>query len=557
MTNDWISAWEQAAQAANGWMAGAAKVQQASWSAAMRYMELAAYAYSRALGRPAQEAAPSDSRFEDEAWRENLAFDLIKQNYLVAAQWLLEMTDGFEEVSPETQKRVRFWTQQAVDAMSPSNFALTNPVVLQETLRTGGMSLARGMQNLLADLQQGRLRMVPDGSFELGKDLACTPGKVVYRNELIELIQYTPTTTQVHAVPVLVIPPWINKYYVMDLRPANSMFKYLVDRALPSSPSAGRTRPRGDAALDMDFGDYMEKGPLAALRVVQAITGAERVNLVGYCAGGMLLQTTLAYLAAMGRDGSVASATLFAAHHDFSDVGDIGVFISQPDVQFLELLMKASGGYLDGRNLAATFSMLRSNDLLWHFVVHNYLLGKEPPAFDMLFWNGDGTRVPAPVHSFMLREFFLGNKLKQPGGISLLGTGIDVSKITTPVYAVAGSTDHIVPWRGAFQIRQSLAGARSGDLRPSSVRFVLAESGHIAGIINPPAAHKRSYWTNDDPTADPEQWLAGATQHPGSWWVDWTAWLAERSGEQVAPPAQGNADYPVLADAPGAYVLEK
>ena len=556
MTNEWISSWEQAAQAAKGWMAGAVQVQQASWTAAMRYMELATYACSRAWGKPVQQAAPSDSRFEDEAWRENLAFDLIKQTYLVAAQWLLEMTDGLEEISPETHKRVRFWTQQAVDAMSPSNFALTNPVVLQETLRTGGMSLARGMQNLLADLQQGRLRMVPDGSFELGKDLACTPGKVVYRNELIELIQYTPTTAQVHAVPVLVIPPWINRYYVMDLRPANSMFKYLVDQGFTLFAISWKNPSRGDAALDMDFGDYMEQGPLAAQQVVQAITGAERANLVGYCAGGMLLQTALAYLAEKGSVGraspigsvGVNSATLFAAHHDFSDVGDIGVFISQPDVQFLELLMKVSGGYLDGRNLAATFNMLRSNDLLWHFVVHNYLLGKEPPAFDMLSWNGDGTRGPAPVHSFMLREFFLGNKLKQPSGISLLGTGIDVRKITTPVYAVAGSTDHIVPWKGAFQVRRSLGGP---------VRFVLAESGHIAGIINPPAAHKRSFWTNDDPTADPEQWLAGATQHPGSWWEDWTAWLAERSGEQAAPPAQGSPECPVLADAPGSYVLEK
>ena len=520
MTNEWIAAWEQAAQAANGWMAGAMKVQQASWTAAMRYLELATYAYSRAWGTGAEPAVPSDARFEDEAWHENLAFDLIKQTYLVAAQWLLEMTDGFEEVSPETHKRIRFWTQQAVDAMSPSNFGLTNPAVLQETLRTGGMSLARGMQNLLADLQQGRLRMVPDGSFELGKDLACTPGKVVYRNELIELIQYTPTTAQVREVPLLVIPPWINKYYVMDLRPANSMYKYLVDQGFTLFGISWKNPSRGDAALGMDFAGYMEHGPLAALRVVREITGAERANLAGYCAGGMLLQATLGYLAASPlspreRDGVRAnSATLFAAHHDFSDVGDLGVFISKPDVQFLEWLMQASGGYLDGRNLAATFNMLRSNDLLWHFVVHNYLLGKEPPAFDMLFWNGDGTRVPAPVHSFMLREFFLGNKLKQPGGVRLLDTPIDVQKITAPVYAVAGSTDHIVPWKGAFQVRRSLGGP---------VRFVLAESGHIAGIINPPASRKRSYWTNDDPTPDPDQWLAGAAQHSGSWWVKWAA----------------------------------
>jgi polyhydroxyalkanoate synthase len=553
MTAEWLSAWEQAAQLANGWIAGVSQVQQASWNAAMRHMELMTYAYARMGGRPAGAAVPADSRFEDDAWRENLVFDLIKQNYLVSAQWLLEMTDGLEGFSPETHKRIRFWTQQAVDAMSPANFALTNPVVLQEMLRTGGMSLARGMQNLLADLQQGRLRMVPDGSFELGRDLACTPGKVIHRDSLIEIIQYTPTTDRVRAVPILILPPWINRYYVMDLRPANSMFKYLVDAGFTVFAVSWKNPSRGDAALDMDFADYMENGPLAAMRVVRGITGARRVNLAGYCVGGILLQATLAYLAAGSRTGEgfpvePNTASLFAAHHDFTDVGDIGVFISKPDVQLLEWLMKASGGYLDGRNLAATFNLLRSNDLLWHFVVHNYLLGQEPPAFDMLYWNGDGTRVPAPVHSFLLREFFLGNKLKQPDAIQLRGVGIDVRRITTPLYAVAGSTDHIVPWHGAFQVRQSLSGP---------VRFVLAESGHIAGIINPPASGKRSYWTNDDPTPDPEKWLAGAERHPGSWWVDWVAWLEERSGKRVAPPALGSAEFPPLADAPGTYALEK
>jgi polyhydroxyalkanoate synthase len=554
VTTDWISAWERAAQVATGWMAGLSQMQQVSWTAAMRHLELVTYGYARLAGRPAREVMPPDARFEDQAWRESLIFDAIKQSYLVAAQWILEMTDGFEDLSPEAHKRIRFWTQQAVDAMSPANFALTNPVVLQETLRTGGMSLARGMQNLLADLQVGRLRMVPDGSFRLGTDLACTPGKVVYRNSLIELIQYTPTTERVRAVPILVIPPWINKYYVMDLRPQNSMFKFLVDSGFTLLTISWKNPSRGDAVLEMDFSDYLEHGPLDGLRVVRAVTGAPHVSLVGYCAGGILLQATLAYLAAGGADtmgedlaAEPTTATLFASHHDFADIGDLEVFISQPDVQALEWLMRASGGYLDGRNLAATFNMLRANDLLWHFVVHNYLLGKEPPAFDMLYWNGDGTRVPAPVHSFLLREFFLGNKLKEPNGISVRGVGIDVRRIATPTYAVAGSTDHIVPWRGAFQVRRSLNGP---------VRFVLAESGHIAGIINPPASHKRSYWTNDNPTPDPEQWLEGATRHAGSWWGDWIPWLEERSGEQVSPPLS-SADFPPLADAPGNYVLEQ
>jgi len=541
MLENWISAWQQAFDTAS-------QARQATWTAATRYLELMTQSTARLWGRAASEVLPRDSRFADEAWRDNPAYDALWQSYLIAAQWLLDMTGGWEALSPEAHKRIRFWTQQTVDALSPANFALTNPVVLQQTLRTGGMNLARGMQNLLADLQRGQLRMVPDGSFQLGKDLARTPGKVVYRNSLIELMQYSPTTDQVRAAPILVIPPWINRYYVMDLRAENSMFQYLVDAGFTLFTISWKNPPAGDPALDMDFADYMHNGPLAALGVVQAISGAERVNMVGYCAGGILLQVALAYLAARRQDGAVNSATFFATHHDFSEAGDIEVFLSEPDMQFLEWLMKASGGYLDGRNLAATFNLLRANDLLWHFVVHNYLLGEDPPAFDMLYWNADGTRVPAPVHSFLLREFFLGNKLKEPNGLHLNGVGIDVRRITAPTYVVAGSTDHIVPWQGAFQIRQALGGP---------VRFVLAESGHIAGIINPPAAGKRSYWTNEEPTSDPEKWLAGAQRHPGSWWVDWIPWLEEHSGERIAPPSMGSPQFPPLAEAPGAYVLEK
>jgi polyhydroxyalkanoate synthase len=435
-----------------------------------------------------------------------------------------------------------------VDAASPSNFVVTNPEVLQEVVRTGGVNLVQGMQNLISDLQQGRISMVPEGSFEVGRDLAITPGKVVYRNPLIELIQYTPTTAQVREIPILSIPPWINRYYVMDMQPANSMYKYLVDAGFTVFTISWKNPD--ESVLDLEWADYMEMGIIEALRAVQAITGSEKVNTVGYCLGGIVEQVTLAYMVAQG-DQTVNTATFFATHQDFTDVGDVDVFLSEPEVRFLEWLMEASGGYLDGRNMAATFSMLRANDLLWYYIVHNYLLGQTPPAFDLLYWNSDGTRVPGNVHSFLLREFFLANKLKDPGGITIRGVGIDTRQVAIPAYAVACESDHIVPWRGASMIRQMLGGP---------VRFVLAESGHIAGIINHPATKKRGYWINETENSqslDPDAWLAGAAKHQGSWWVDWVSWLEQQAGERVDPPSMGSDKFPALIDAPGTYVLEK
>jgi polyhydroxyalkanoate synthase len=419
------------------------------------------------------------------------------------------------------------------------------------------------MQNLLSDLQKGRVSMVPEGSFQVGKDLAITPGKVVYRNPLIELIQYEPATKKVHEIPILSIPPWINKYYVMDMRPENSMYQYLVDSGFTVFTISWKNPDK--SILDLEWADYLEMGPIEALRVIRSITGAERVNTVGYCLGGIAEQVTLAYLEALKDGGAVSdpalasltaglpevnAATYFATHQDFADVGDVDVFLSEPEVRFLEWLMEASGGYLDGRNMAATFSILRSNDLLWHYVVHNYLMGKEPPAFDLLFWNSDGTRIPGKVHSFLLREFFLENKLKEPEGVNVRGVGIDTRRVTVPTYAVACSTDHIVPWRGASKIREMLGGP---------VRFVLAESGHIAGIINHPAKNKRAYWLNEAEDAQslaPDAWLEGASEHEGSWWLDWIPWLEGHSGSLVKPPSMGTDEFPPIMDAPGTYVLE-
>jgi polyhydroxyalkanoate synthase len=553
MTTDWISAWEQAIDVANNWMTSVSRSQQAGLTAATRHLELMTNSYARMWGQPATDVLPADRRFSNDAWSENVGFDVMKQAYLITAQWMVDVADSLEGLNPDLHKRARFWTQQVTDSVSPTNFAVTNPEVLEEIVRTGGTNLVRGMQNFLSDLQNGKVSMVPEGSFEVGKDLATTPGKVVYRNPLIELMQYTPTTDQVRSIPILVIPPWINKYYVMDMRPENSMYKYLVDSGYTVFTISWKNPD--DTVLDLEWADYIELGPLDALRVVKAITGAERVNTVGYCLGGIAQEVALAYMAALGEESEVLSdlpqvntATYFASHQDFTDVGDVDVFLSEPEVQFLELLMEASGGYLDGRSMAATFSMLRANDLLWHFVVQNYLLGKEPPAFDLLYWNSDGTRVPGKVHSFLLREFFLANKLREPDGIEVRGVGIDTKKITVPTYAVCGSTDHIVPWRGAFQIRQMLGGP---------VRFILGESGHIAGIINHPAKNKRGYWTNDSDTADPDEWLAGATKHMGSWWVDWVPWLEEQSGDLIEPPSIGSSEFPPIMDAPGTYVLER
>ncbi len=546
-----FSIWEGMFKLATGSMAAAAHTQRASIEAAMHSLQMMTNSYARLWGQPGEDVLPSDKRFHNEAWRENLAFDLIKQAYLITAQWMVDVADGLQDLDPDIHKRAVFYTRQFADAMSPTNFAATNPEVIEETIRTGGANLVRGIQNLVGDMQQGRISQVPKDAFEVGKDLACTPGKVIFRNKLIELIQYTPATEQVRAVPILVIPPWINKYYVMDLSPDNSMFNYLVEAGFTVFTISWKNP---DTSLrDLDWEDYMALGPLEGLRVIKAITGSERVNMVGYCLGGIMLQVTLAYMAAVG-DSAANTATYFAAHQDFDDVGDVAVFISDPEVRFLDWLMSISGGYLDGRNMAATFNTLRANDLLWHYVINNYLLGKTPPDFDLLYWNNDGTRVPQTVHMFLLRNFFLVNNVAKPDYLKMKGVGIDVSRITTPSYTVAAQGDHIVPWRGAFRMRQMVSGP---------IRLVLAESGHIAGIINPPAHKKRGYWINAEsavtekqPDFDPDAWFEGATHHKGSWWPDWVSWLEKQSGDLVPPPTLGSDEFPAIADAPGSYVLE-
>ncbi len=523
-----------------------ANAQQANLDAAARTIELLTSAYARLWGMPTSDTLPADKRFADDAWKSNPAFDALKQAYLINSQWLADCADTIKDIDPELHHRAVFYTRQFANALSPANFPFTNPTVLEETVRTGGASLVRGMQNLVSDALDGKMSQVPTNAFKLGKDLAATPGKVIFRNKLIELIQYAPSTRLVHQIPLLMIAPWINKYYVLDLRPQNSMIKFLVDSGFTVFAISWKN-PDG-ALRDLTWEDYMTLGPLDAVRVIKAITGTERVNMVGYCAGGLLLETIMAYWAAKG-DPTPNSATYLAVHQDFDNVGDLACFISPPEVMFLEWLMSASGGYLDGKNMGAAFDLMRSNDLIWNYVVNNYWLGKDPPAFDILAWNSDTTRVPEALHSWYLRTFFLDKKLTTPNALTLLGEQIDLGKITTPTFALAMKEDHIVPWKSAFRIRDRISGP---------LQFTLAESGHIAGVINPPAAQARGYWCEDCAEPDPEAWLtACASKQQGSWWTDWAAWLDERSSRKVSPPAMGSPEFPPLEDAPGTYVFEK
>ncbi len=523
----------------------ARQTRAATAEAAGRTTRLSATTLASVWGNQLDEVVPSDPRFSDSAWTENAAAFALQQQYLINSHWFMELADAFETMVPDPRHRVRFWTRQYVDALSPANLALTNPEAWREFVRTGGRNVAKGTAAFARDLRRGRITQVPQDAFVVGRDLAATPGRVVYRSPLIELIQYSPTTDTVATVPLLVVAPWINKYYVMDLHPHNSMFKYLVDSGFTVFAISWKNPDAG--ILELDWDDYMDQGPLAAQRVVSDITGCDRVNFLGYCLGGLMTQVTVAYLAAHG-DKSANTATYLTTHQDFTDIGDIAVFLSRAGVRYAEWMMRASGGYLDGRRMSATFNMLRSNDLIWRYVVNDYLLGKDPPAIDLLYWNSDGTRIPGKVHSFLMREFFLGDKLRRSDELQIKETGIDLGRIEAPTYVVAADNDHIVPWRGAFQVR---------ELQRGPVRFVLANGGHIAGIINPPADNKRSYLTDGGTTRDPDEWSKNAVSQPGSWWGDWVAWLTGHSGDPVPPPPMGSDKHPPIAAAPGTYVLER
>jgi polyhydroxyalkanoate synthase len=497
------------------------------------------------LARPQVPSAPAsgDKRFAAPEWHSNPVYRTLKEGYLLASDWLLRQTSDADDISPEERQRVGFHLRQFVDAMSPTLMLASNPVALRRAMETGGASLSEGVRNLLHDIRLGKLSMVDTTAYAPGWNLALTPGKVVYRNRLIELIQYSSLTETVHQIPLMIIPPWINKYYIMDMQPKNSMVRYLVGRGFTVFMLSWRNPDSSMEGTTIE--DYIDLGPLAASDAIREITGSETVNVVGYCIGGTLLAMVLAWLAA-GGDHRFNSATFMVSLQDFAKVGDTAVFLGEPNIDFIEQQMMERG-YLDSREMSNMFNLLRSNDLIWSNVVNSYLLGQKPPAFDLLYWNSDGTRMARAAHSWYLRNTYVENNLVQPGKIHLKGEALDLGRIQLDIYAVGAEKDHIVPWDAAWRITQ-LTGGR--------VRFVLASSGHIAGIINPPGG-KGTYWTSENQTADtPEQWRRAADCRTGSWWEDWCYWLATHAGRKGEPPPAGSVANPPLRDAPGSYVLE-
>ncbi|MCW5575039.1 MAG: class I poly(R)-hydroxyalkanoic acid synthase [Burkholderiales bacterium] len=526
-----------------------AEVQMKLWQ---DYMALWQNSMLRMFGReavPVAQPHKADRRFRHEDWENNFLFDYFKQSYLIAAKHLHQSLGGIEGLDEKTAKKVDFYTRQYIDAVSPSNFLLTNPEALRETLNSGGQNLLKGLNNLLEDLSRGgdgqlRVRMTDPDAFRLGENIATTPGKVVFQNEIMQLIQYSPLTDKVHATPLLIIPPWINKFYILDLRENNSFVRWAVGQG-HTVFVVSWVNP-DEKLAHKRFDDYLTEGSLAALDAVRDITGEARANVIGYCLGGTLLAATLAWLAAKGED-RVSSATFFVTMIDFERPGELEVFIDEQQVSALERKMEERG-YLEGSEMATTFNMLRANDLIWSFVVSNYLLGKDPFPFDLLHWNGDSTRMPAAMHGFYLRNMYLKNLLREPGGITLAGVPIDVTRVKTPAYFISTAEDHIAPWQSTYAATRLLRGP---------IRFVLGGSGHIAGIINPPAANKYGYWVNEDLPRRADDWLAGAKQQPGSWWTDWARWVAGHAGAEVAARRPGTKRYPVLEDAPGSYVRQR
>jgi polyhydroxyalkanoate synthase len=477
---------------------------------------------------------PKDKRFKAETWSDNRAFDFIKQAYLLGARCLEASVRGVAGVDPHVHRQAQFYTRQFVNALSPTNFAATNPTVLDAAVKSRGETLIRGFRNLVEDLERGDGRL----SLKMADHKAF---KVVYQNELMQLIQYAPSTPTVHRRPLLIVPPWINKFYILDLKPKNSFIKWCVDQGLTVFVISW-VNPGAELA-DKQFSDYLLEGPVAAIDAIERATHEPDVNILGFCIGGTLVASTLAYMAAR-REQRVAAATLLTTLLDFSDTGDIAVFIDEAQLALADEHMHRLG-YLEGRHMAEAFNLLRENDLIWFFVINNYLMGRDPSAFDLLYWNSDSTRMPATMQSFYLHNMYQRNVLKNPGGVTLANVPIDLRKIEVPIYFLSTREDHIAPWRSTF------AGTR---LVSGPVRFVLGASGHVAGVINPPSAKKYGYWTRKTLADDPESWLEDATYREGSWWTDWQTWLVGHGGGEVAARAPGGGDLAVIEDAPGSYV---
>ncbi len=535
-------------QVAEYWLADPQRTVELQNRLGKAYLELWASAVKRLAGEeapPVVRPAPTDRRFSDPEWTQNQFFDFLKQAYLLTAGWADTLVRDAAALNPHTKQKAEFYMRQITNALSPTNFVLTNPELLRETLTSNADNLVRGMHMLAEDIRAGgghvKIRQSDSSMFEVGRNLAITPGKVIYQNELMQLIQYAPSTETVLKRPLLIVPPWINKYYVLDLTPEKSFIKWCVDQGLTVF-CISWVNP--DARLaEKSFDDYMEHGPLAALDAIKQATGEDKVHAIGYCVGGTLLAITLAAMAARN-DERIASATLFASQVDFTYAGDLKVFVDEEQIEALEKRM-SERGYLESKSMATVFNLLRSNDLLWPYVINNYLKGKAPFPFDLLYWNSDATRMPAANHSFYLRNCYLENKLAK-GKMVLGDTPIDLKAVKVPIYNLATREDHIAPAKSVM-VGSKLFG---GD-----VKFVVSGSGHIAGVINPPAKQKYQYWTGPKPrNADIEGWLAKAKEHPGSWWPDWLVWLTRQSPTEVPARSPGSGALQPIEDAPGSYV---
>ncbi|MFZ0839981.1 MAG: class I poly(R)-hydroxyalkanoic acid synthase [Xanthobacteraceae bacterium] len=532
------------------WMSDPQRAFDVQSRLAKSYLDLWASTVKRMAGEPTAPVAkpdPRDKRFADPEWSTNQFFDFLKQVYLLSTDWANKLVTDAQGLDARERHKAEFYIRQIANAVAPSNFVLTNPELLRETLSSNAENLVRGMQMLAQDIEAGggdlRIRQSDSSRFEVGRNLALTPGKVVYQNELMQLIQYTPTTEKVLKVPLLIVPPWINKFYILDLSPDKSFIKWCVDQGVTVfciswvNPDT-RLAERG-------FADYMREGPLRAFDIVEEITGEPSAHTIGYCVGGTLLAITLAYLAAKGRQDRVKSMTLFTAQVDFTYAGDLKVFAAdEAQIAMLERQMEERG-YLEGKKMANAFNLLRSNDLIWPYVINNYLKGREPMPFDLLYWNSDATRMPKANHSFYLRRCYLENTLAK-GEMELAGEHIDLKRITVPTYNLASREDHIAPARSAYFGSSFLGGP---------VRFVLAGSGHIAGVVNPPYKQKYQHWTGGPPQGDDlEKWLTSAEEHPGSWWPDWITWIKAQDAEETEARAPGGGKFEPIEDAPGSYV---
>src|ERR1700710_2572911 len=533
---------------ADYWLSDQTRAAELQMKLGKAYLDLWGSSMRRLVGEeapPAIAPAPRDKRFADPEWKSNQFFDFVMQAYLLSTRWANDLVREAEGLDPHTRKKAEFYVQQISNALAPSNFVLTNPEVLRETLASNGDNLVRGMKMLAEDIQAGggtlRIRQSDPSNLDVGVNMATTPGKVIYQNDLMQLIQYQPSTENVLRTPLLIVPPWINKFYILDLKPEKSYVKWCVDQGITVFLISW-VNP--DKALGKKtFEDYMKEGPLAAMDAIEKATGELKIHTMGYCVGGTLLASTLAWLAEKRR-GRVTSATLLAAPVDFTHAGDLLVFVDEDQISALERDMQQAG-VLEGSKMAMAFNMLRSNDLIWSYVVSNYLKGKEPAAFDLLHWNSDATRMPAANHSFCLRNCYLENRLST-GRLVLDNTLLDLSKVKVPVYNLATREDHIAPADSVLYGSQFFGGP---------VKYVLSGSGHIAGVVNPPASGKYQYWTNDNiKDVTLEDWLKAAQEHKGSWWPDWRQWLGSIDAEEVPARAVGTDTLPAIEDAPGSYV---